>query len=686
MNNNVVAVAFIFLAFVSLGVNTWFYHASVSDPTGHAAAGARACINKPPIPNVSDCGPGEELSQYYCEITTYDQDIPQIRSFYDNSTLFNITSDGVISFLPRYGQAGNYSTRIIVIDDAGCANSLQSKDFIIEITPYPGNDTLVIYDTTDFQETYKYEPVTFFANYSDVRDNSSIENATCILDYDYHNASEVLLTYNTTSGLYEWHAYAGFLQGTYNYTVHCDGFDVGYAMQERNDTFTITNRPPYLFADFPNLTIQAGRSVSGFDLNDYFKDPDFDFLTFTEVSPTVIDITITSLGIVTITPNPTIQGNYTIRFTADDSFDTAQSNIITLTILPITFPPPQSGAGGGGGPTGAAPPPDPCIPEWECSEWDACLPTGIQLRTCTDINNCATADDMPDIIRDCEYIGTCYDNIKNCHSGLCEIGVDCGGPCEPCPVDLVEDEDEIPAEVDRPSPIDQIPEPVRRASYIGLIIALIATITTALVSLYLHENLFRIVGQWAARLIIPPERQLSEHAQYVIAVEVLYQRHKDGMPRKEFIDGIAQRTSEFLAWVLKANTALTFEEIKERASTLSKNQSKAIESYTKLLERAQYRKDTKVANHAILRGARKLAERLHATERYAEAIAEVPGLKRSVKERLLSHLNEALDILIEHDRIHSAKLLIEEADAYARGLAKGDIVERYKTLREKVNG
>jgi len=28
---------------------------------------------------------------------------------------------------------------------------------------------------------------------------------------------------------------------------------------------------------------------------------------------------------------------------------------------------------------------------------------------------------------------SCYDGIKNCHHGLCEEDVDCGGPCEPCP-------------------------------------------------------------------------------------------------------------------------------------------------------------------------------------------------------------------------------------------------------------
>jgi len=28
---------------------------------------------------------------------------------------------------------------------------------------------------------------------------------------------------------------------------------------------------------------------------------------------------------------------------------------------------------------------------------------------------------------------TCYDGIRNCHHGSCESGIDCGGPCLPCP-------------------------------------------------------------------------------------------------------------------------------------------------------------------------------------------------------------------------------------------------------------
>ena len=74
-----------------------------------------------------------------------------------------------------------------------------------------------------------------------------------------------------------------------------------------------------------------------------------------------------------------------------------------------------------------------CEEKWVCSEWSPCTPEGIQTRKCVDLNRCGTKRKKPPEIRSCEYIGTCSDGIKNCHDGSCEEGVDCGGPCAPCP-------------------------------------------------------------------------------------------------------------------------------------------------------------------------------------------------------------------------------------------------------------
>ena len=73
-----------------------------------------------------------------------------------------------------------------------------------------------------------------------------------------------------------------------------------------------------------------------------------------------------------------------------------------------------------------------CNETWNCTEWGPCMPNGTQTRICTDLNNCGLELKKPDLVQECEYIGTCDDGIKNCHNDSCEEGVDCGGPCTPC--------------------------------------------------------------------------------------------------------------------------------------------------------------------------------------------------------------------------------------------------------------
>jgi hypothetical protein len=75
-----------------------------------------------------------------------------------------------------------------------------------------------------------------------------------------------------------------------------------------------------------------------------------------------------------------------------------------------------------------------CDEKWECTEWNKCPPEEVQTRTCVDVNKCGTTINKPEEEQTCVYEGTCFDGIKNCHDGLCEEGIDCGGPCPPCPV------------------------------------------------------------------------------------------------------------------------------------------------------------------------------------------------------------------------------------------------------------
>ncbi|UCD03650.1 MAG: hypothetical protein JSW73_03860 [Candidatus Woesearchaeota archaeon] len=128
---------------------------------------------------------------------------------------------------------------------------------------------------------------------------------------------------------------------------------------------------------------------------------------------------------------------------------------ITWEVFVENVPEAVTGGSGGGGSTIL------CTELWECSKWTACqrmtndivyplrgelledcreedVPErhcGYKTRFCNDANNCGTNFTKPEEIRGCYFTfnPNCYDGISNCHHGSCEIGIDCGGPCDPCP-------------------------------------------------------------------------------------------------------------------------------------------------------------------------------------------------------------------------------------------------------------
>ena len=102
----------------------------------------------------------------------------------------------------------------------------------------------------------------------------------------------------------------------------------------------------------------------------------------------------------------------------------------------------SSGGGGGGGGTGSRA----CTLDWQCDSWSGCE-NGRQKRKCTLvqlepvlIKKECPQDKTPEQERSCKTESvakaTCSDNIQNQD----EEGVDCGGPCKPCPVIEAEEE------------------------------------------------------------------------------------------------------------------------------------------------------------------------------------------------------------------------------------------------------
>ncbi len=293
---------------------------------------------------------------------------------------------------------------------------------------------LEIWDQTDNIIKYINENVTFFANFTDTAYNNPVNGTSVYCNIRFNLTGSynepVDMGFNHSSLLYEYTNHFSS-PGTFNYLVFCNDSYYNFGTINKTDNFTITNREPVLISTMPNETWNEDTILTGRDLDDYFMDPDGETLTFTSTKVPNINVSIDNVThVVTYTPQANFYGNRTVKFYAYDPHDArAESNVVYLFVIdvPEQVPTPPSGGGGGGGSQII------CEELWECSKWGNCLPSGIKIRKCVDLADCGTEFRKPFESRSCEYIGTCFDLIKNCHHGLCEEGVDCGGPCKPCP-------------------------------------------------------------------------------------------------------------------------------------------------------------------------------------------------------------------------------------------------------------
>lgn len=292
-------------------------------------------------------------------------------------------------------------------------------------------------------------------------------NSTGVMNFtanQSHNGTYRIWIYGTDNGLTNPHP---------NMTDYC-GQNSSNKTSAVNFSLTVTdeNRPPYITSFYPNntnnsnLTIYEGQSLY---FNVTMKDPDgtpldsywyFDDILVRYES----GFDNGSFSELYYTFGYNTEGNRTMRVNVTDgnltySYDSVVWNLTIIDVPPPPGPTPPAGGGGGGG----APP---CTEKWGCSSWTECKNTkdaleinilsekeylsvqngcennswneiycGYQIRGCNDVNECNTTKSKPNEMQACYYTENpdCEDGIKNCHDGACEILIDCGGPCKPCP-------------------------------------------------------------------------------------------------------------------------------------------------------------------------------------------------------------------------------------------------------------
>ncbi len=173
------------------------------------------------------------------------------------------------------------------------------------------------------------------------------------------------------------------------------------------------------------------------------------------------------LGSISYDPGDETNVTFTITVPGDDSGDEDDGSTGS------------SGGSGGGGGGGSGSGGGLCTEFWACGFWNECVNVeesfslgllseeayanarelcvfedyseeicGYQTRTCDDVNACGNEiliNPKPLSFQVCHFVAnpSCNDGVSNCHGGSCELGIDCGGPCQAC--ELEEPTDAAPS-------------------------------------------------------------------------------------------------------------------------------------------------------------------------------------------------------------------------------------------------
>jgi len=196
---------------------------------------------------------------------------------------------------------------------------------------------------------------------------------------------------------------------------------------------------------------------------------------------------------------------------------------VTNVACPVAATPSGGSGGGGGGSLGGV-----CNEQWSCHVWGLCQNAersfdagalspedysstkdlcaqnlfddrfcGFQITRCFDLKACNNTEMKilkPVESRVCYFTENpnCIDGITNCHDGDCELLVDCGGPCDPCPTcsDSKRNQGENGADCGGPCPFaceDESPFGAISFALVGLLLLLLVIV------LYILYKVFKII-------------------------------------------------------------------------------------------------------------------------------------------------------------------------------------------------
>ncbi len=246
--------------------------------------------------------------------------------------------------------------------------------------------------------------------------------------------------------------------------------DKGHSSDENSvcDDFTLTvtddNRAPQIIDYYPSENFSVrGTTGAFFNVSVYDADgtiPDIDWYVDGALREHNENMSNDSFS---YSFGCGVEGLHSVEIITSDGLAN-DSHVWNVSVLMVECPEftPSSGGGGSSGTPW-------CFEDWACEDWEVCQNVkrsfdagalspedytslneicaqnnyderfcGFQVTMCIDINDCNNFEvrvSKPLESQICYYTEdpSCNDGITNCHSGACELFVDCGGPCSPCP-------------------------------------------------------------------------------------------------------------------------------------------------------------------------------------------------------------------------------------------------------------
>ena len=273
--------------------------------------------NDPPVLDSIGNLTADEDARFIYDVNASDIDPGYNLTFYDNSTLFNISSStGIINFTPSQSEIGAYDINITVEDNFNASDSE-----IITLTISNTNDAPTLNPIAN-DSVLEDSTLTFNITASDLDlaygDNLTYRsNLSNVINIERTNNTHALVNWTPTND------YVG--NNTINFTVT----DNSGLSDSQLVTITVNNTN-----DAPILgsigTLNAYEdTLFTYDVNAVDIDTE-DNLTFYD-NTTLFNIT-TSTGIINFTPTESDIGTHYVNITVEDNLNASYSEVITLIV------------------------------------------------------------------------------------------------------------------------------------------------------------------------------------------------------------------------------------------------------------------------------------------------------------------------------------------------------------------